>query len=75
MTHFYGICHGNCALRYVGAVLVLRKLNLWGVKGQFDVKKANFRGLIARIGHYRPILTTRTQLGSIFMEYAIKIVP
>ena len=54
---------------------MLRKLNFGGLKGQFDVKKANFRGLIAKTGHYRPILTTRTQLGSIFMEYAIGIVP
>ena len=54
---------------------MLRKLDFRGFKGQFDVKKANFRGLIAKIGHYRPILTTRTQLGSIFMEYVIGIVP
>ena len=54
---------------------MLRKLNFGGLKGQFDVKKDNLRGLIAKIGHYRPILTTRTQLRSIFMEYAIEIVP
>ena len=59
---------------YVGGVLVLRKLNFWGLKGQFDVKKANLRGLIVTIGNYRPILTTRAHLGFIFMEYAIGIV-
>ena len=55
--------------------LELRKLNFRGLKGQIDVKKANLRGLIARIGHYRPILATRTHLWSVFMEYVIKIVP
>ena len=59
MTHFHGICHGNCNLRYVGGVLVLRKLYFGGLKGHIGVKRANFRGLIAKIGHYRPILTTR----------------
>ena len=49
---------------------MLRKLNFGSLKGQFDVRKANFKGLIAKIG-YRPILNTRTQLGFIFMEYAI----
>ena len=49
MAHFYGIYHGNCALSYVRGFLVLTKLNFGGLKGQFDVKKANFRGLIAKI--------------------------
>ena len=62
MANFYGICHGNCALSYVGGFLVLTKLNFGGLKGQFDVKKAKFRGLIDKIDHYRLILTTRTQL-------------
>ena len=34
------------------------KVKLWGLKGQFDVKKAKFRELIDKIDHYRPILTT-----------------
>ena len=75
MTHIHGLCHGNCALRYVGGILELRKLDFRGLKGQFDVKKANFRGLIAKIGHYMPILATRTHLRPIFMEYVIGIVP
>ena len=33
-----------------------------GLKGQFDVKKANFRGLIAKNGYLRPIITSRTNL-------------
>ena len=75
MAHFHGIGHGNCALSYVEGVLELRKLDFRGLKGQFDVKKANFRGLIAKIGHYRPILATRTHLWPIFMEYVMGIVP
>ena len=71
MTHFHGICYGNCALKYVTGVLVLRKINFGGLKGQFNVKKANFTGLIIKIGNYRPILTTRAHLGFIFVEYAI----
>ena len=37
---------------------MLRKLDFRDLKGQFDVKKANFRGLIAEIGYLRPILAT-----------------
>ena len=39
---------------YVEGVLELRKLGFRGLKGQFDAKKANFRGLIAKIDHLRP---------------------
>ena len=60
MAHFYGVCHRNCALRYVGWVLVLRKLDFRGLNGQFGIKMDNFRGLIAKIAHYRPILATKT---------------
>ena len=48
MTNFHGIYQGNCALTYVGVVLELRKLDFRGFEGQFDVKKANFRGLIEK---------------------------
>ena len=75
MAHFHGVCHGNCSLRYVGGALVLRKLDFSGLKGQFDVKKANFRGLIAKIDHYMAILASRTHLWPSFMDYAIGIVP
>ena len=74
MTNFYGISHGNCDLWYVGGVLELRKLDFKALKGQFDVKKANFRGLIAQIGHLRPILASRTHLWPIFMDYAMGLV-
>ena len=73
MAHFYGLSHRNCALKYVGGILELRKLDFRGLKGQFDVKKANFRGLIAKIGNYRPILNSRTRLRPIFMEYTMEI--
>ena len=53
---------------------MLRKLNFGGLKGQFDVRKANFRGLIAKIGHYRPILATTTQIWPIFIDYGMGIV-
>ena len=44
MAHFHGVFHGNCALRYVGGVLVLRKLDFRGLKCQYDVKKGQFQG-------------------------------
>ena len=75
MAHFHGFCHRNCALWYIGEVLELRKLDFRGVKGQFDVKKTNFRGLIAKIGHLRPILASRTHLWPIFVNSAMGIVP
>ena len=75
MAHFHGASHGNCALRYVAGVLVLRKFDFRGLKGQYDVKKANVRGLTAKIGYLRPILASRPHLWTIFLEYAIKIVP
>ena len=71
----FPICYDNCALKYVQGILELRKVYFKGLKSQFNVKKANFRGLIAKIGNYRPILTTRTHLRPIFMEYAIGTVP
>ena len=75
MANFHGIYYMNCTLGYVGGVLVLRKLYFKGLKGQFDVKNTNYRGPIAKIGHYWPILATRTHLWFIFMEYAMGIVP
>ena len=75
MTHFLGICHGNCALRYAGGVLEVKKLDFRGLKGQFDAKKANFRGLIAKIGHYMAILASRTHLWPILMDFVMGNVP
>ena len=49
MAHFDGLGHGNCVLRFVKKVLVLRKLDFKGLKGQFNVKKANFRGQTSRV--------------------------
>ena len=74
MAHFHGFCHGNCFLRYIGGVIELRKLNFRGLKGQLDVKKANFTALIAKIGPFRPILAYRTHLWPIFIVFAIGIV-
>ena len=42
--HFHGICHEKFDLRYVGGFLEFKKLDFRGLKGQFDVKNANFRG-------------------------------
>ena len=49
MAYFLGIFHENCDLRNIEGVLEFKKLVFSGLKGQFDVKKANFRGQIARI--------------------------
>ena len=75
MAHCHGLGHGNCVPRYVGGVPELRKLDFRGLKGQFNVKNANFRGLISKIGHYMTILTTRADVWLIFMWYAMGIVP
>ena len=75
MTHFHRMFHGNCALKYIGGILELRKIGFGGFKGQFNVKNANFRGLIAKIGHYMAILASKTHLLPIFMDYAMGIVP
>ena len=40
-----------------------------GLKDQFNAKKANFRRLIAKIGHYSHILAFIIHLLSIFIEY------
>ena len=74
MAH-YGVCHWIFALWYTGGILELKKLDFRGLKCQSDVKKVNFRGLIAKIGYLRPILTSTTHLWPIFMDYAIGIVP
>ena len=73
MANFLGLCHENCGLRYIGGIFDPIKLVFRGVKGQFDVKKANFRGLTAKIGYLRPILTSRDHLWPIFKEYAIGV--
>ena len=72
MILFLEICHGKCYLRYVGGRLELRKLDFRGLIIQFNVKKANFRELVAKTGHYRPILASRTHLWFIFMEYVME---
>ena len=59
MAHFHGLCRENCILSYIGGSLVLRKLDFRSLKSQFDVKEANFKGLTAKIGYLRPILTSR----------------
>ena len=53
----------------------LRKLDFRGLNGQFDVKKAYFRGKIAKIGVCKPILAAKTHPWSTFMEYAMGISP
>ena len=65
----------NCASKHIREILKLRKLNFRGLNGQFDVKKDTFRGLIAKIDYLRPILASRTHVRSLFMEYAVGVVP
>ena len=74
MTHFHGLCHRSCDLKYIAGVLELRKLDFRGLKGELDVKKAHCRELIAKIGYLRPILTFKTRLWPIFMDYVLGIV-
>ena len=59
---FFGLCRRNCGLKHIGGILELRKIDFRCLKVQFDVKKANFRGLTAKIGYLRPILTSITHL-------------
>ena len=75
MAYFHRIRHMKCDLKYVGEDLELRKLGFRGLQGQFGVKKANFRGLIAKIGHLKPILASGTHLWYIFINSIIGIVP
>ena len=66
MAHFYRLCHGNCALRCVGGIPELRKLDFRGLEGQFDAKKDNFRGQIAKNRQLRPVLASRIHLWPIY---------
>ena len=75
MNHFHELYHKKCALRCIRGTLVLRKIDFRGLKGQFDVKNANFRGLTAKIGYLWPILAYRTHLWHIFMDCVVGIVP
>ena len=74
MAHFHGIYHGNCVLRSLGGVLVLIKLDFRGLKGQFDVKKFNFRGLIDKIRYLRHIFPSATHIWIMPWELRPKIV-
>ena len=68
----HGLCHGNCRLCYIEEFLELRKFIFRRLKWQFDVKKANFRGLTTKIDCLRLILTSKTHLWPIFMDYAME---
>ena len=59
MAHFHELCHRVFALRYIRGIPEVRKLDFRGFKAQFDFKKANFRGLIAKIGCLRHDLAFR----------------
>ena len=71
MIHFHGIFHREFELSYVGEFLEFKILDFRGLKGQFDVKKANFRELIAKTVHYRHILASITHLWPIFLDYSM----
>ena len=43
MAHFHGLCNRNCNLRHIRGILELIKIDFRGLKGQTNVKKANFR--------------------------------
>ena len=38
-AYFHGLYNSNCDIRYVGGILVLRKLDFRGLEGQFDDNK------------------------------------
>ena len=61
LTYFHDLCYWNGTVRYVLGVLDLTKLDFGGLNSQFDVKKANFRGLIAKICYWRPNLVSNSQ--------------
>ena len=52
---------------------ITQKIKFKGLNTQFNVKKSNFRRLIAKIGYLRAILTSKTHLRPIFMDYSIKL--
>ena len=60
MAHFHVVCHRNYALKYVGGVLEVRKLDFRGLKCQFDVKRPNLGAQKAKISDLGPILDSRT---------------
>ena len=62
VPHFLEGCHGDCALNFTGVILDLKKLDSSGLKDQFFVKKANFRGPIATIGYLMHILASSTYI-------------
>ena len=55
VAHFHGFYHENCALMHAGGVLEPRKFDNRGLKGRLDVKKATFKGLVAKMGLKWPI--------------------
>ena len=74
MTNFHGLCHGIYSLRYVEGILQPRKLDFRGLRGQFDDKNANFKGLGTKNGYLWQILPYGTHLGSILLDCAMGIV-
>ena len=73
MAHFHGLCRMNCDLKHIGGILELSKLDFRRLKGQFDVKKANLRGLKAKNSYLWPILAYRTHPGSVFLDCATEL--
>ena len=49
-------------------------INFVDIAQVLTYQKHSFRGVIAKIGYFRPILAARVYLWPIFMEYAIRIV-
>ena len=74
MTHFHDLSHGNCVLKYIGGIFELRKLYFGDLQEIFDVKKANFRGLLAKIGCLMPIWAFGIHKRPIFIIYFMGIV-
>ena len=73
MNHFHELYHGNCTLRYIGGVLELRNINFRSLKGQFDVKKAHFRGLNQLLEAYFDIYYGAMYFIKLWLSYWVEI--
>ena len=76
MIQYHDLYYKNCGLKYIEQILDFRtkKLRFGGLKAQFDVKNAHFRGLLAKIGSLRPILALRFTHDLFFMFCAMESV-
>ena len=68
MANFHDLCHRTCALKCIEVIFELRKVDFGGLNGQFNVKKANFRGLLAKIDLFGAYLGFENPLATHFLD-------